>query len=195
MNERLFEHTANFDGNATDVGDDGDDTAADPPALPEYRVEVIRSAKRRKQISGRFGADGVIRVRIPSWMSPAQEAAAVADMVSSLQRKRLSAHIDLDARARSLAARHKLPMPGTMEWSSARRQWGVCRPSTGRIRISNRLAALPPWVLDYVIVHELAHLVEANHGPDFQALVKRYRLAERAEGYLIAMNHHRPECI
>jgi predicted metal-dependent hydrolase len=45
---------------------------------------------------------------------------------------------------------------------------------------------MPPWVLDYVIVHELAHLVVDGHGPVFDALVDRYPLAERARGYLIA---------
>ena len=52
--------------------------------------------------------------------------------------------------------------------------------------VSARLAAYPRWVLDYVIVHELAHLVEASHGPAFWELVNRYPLAERARGYLIA---------
>jgi hypothetical protein len=54
------------------------------------------------------------------------------------------------------------------------------------IRISNKLANLPQWVEDYVIVHELAHLIEPNHGPRFKILVHRYPLAERAIGFLMA---------
>jgi len=67
-----------------------------------------------------------------------------------------------------------------------RKQWGSCDTITHAIRISTRLAAYPPWVLDYVIVHELAHLVVADHSPAFAAIVDRYPRAERARGYLLA---------
>jgi predicted metal-dependent hydrolase len=60
--------------------------------------------------------------------------------------------------------------------------------SEGRIRISDRLATVPDWVLDWVILHELAHLAVPDHGERFQALVSQYELGERAEGYLIAMS-------
>ena len=58
--------------------------------------------------------------------------------------------------------------------------------ATGEILISHRLTDVPPWVLDYVIVHELAHLREAGHSAAFDALVARYPLTERARGYLEA---------
>jgi predicted metal-dependent hydrolase len=45
---------------------------------------------------------------------------------------------------------------------------------------------MPVWVLDWVLVHELAHLAVPDHGEQFQAIVGRYELGERAEGYLIA---------
>jgi predicted metal-dependent hydrolase len=65
-------------------------------------------------------------------------------------------------------------------------RWGSCTPSEGTIRISSRLAAEPAWVLDYVIVHELAHLSVACHDARFWALVHRYPRAERARGFLMA---------
>jgi hypothetical protein len=75
-------------------------------------------------------------------------------------------------------------------WSGRQqRRWGSCTSSDGSIRLSNRLASYPSWVLDYVLVHELAHLVHADHGPAFQALVARYPLAERATGFLIAKGY------
>ena len=58
--------------------------------------------------------------------------------------------------------------------------------STGAIRISDRMAGFPTWVIDAVLVHELAHLAVLHHGPEFRALVERYPVLERAEGYLIA---------
>ena len=64
---------------------------------------------------------------------------------------------------------------------------GSCTPANGAIRLSHRLAAMPAFVRDYVIVHELAHLLEANHGPRFWKLVNRYPKTERARGYLMAV--------
>jgi predicted metal-dependent hydrolase len=65
-------------------------------------------------------------------------------------------------------------------------RWGSCTKATSSIRISTRLGPFPDWVLDYVIVHELAHLVHLDHSPAFWELVHRYPRAERATGYLIA---------
>lgn len=50
--------------------------------------------------------------------------------------------------------------------------------------MSDRLREMPDWVVDYVLVHELAHLLEPNHSPRFWAWVDRYPRAERAKGYL-----------
>lgn len=66
------------------------------------------------------------------------------------------------------------------------RKWGVCNSRNKAIRISHRLAAMPQWVRDYVVVHEMAHILQPNHSPDFWNLVERYELSERARGYLIA---------
>lgn len=71
--------------------------------------------------------------------------------------------------------------------TNQRRCYGSCTPKHGTIRISDQVARLPAWVRDYVIVHELAHLVEANHGSRFWKLVNRYVLTERARGYLMAL--------
>ena len=64
---------------------------------------------------------------------------------------------------------------------------GVLLPATSEIRISDRIASFPDWVLDAVVVHELAHLVEANHGRAFHELANRYPKQERATGFLLAM--------
>ena len=156
----------------------------DAPVGP--RVEVVRSSKRRKTVSARE-VDGVIRVSIPASMSRAEEAKWVDEMVRRLVRQTTSAGIDLEERARVLAARYDLPRPVSIRWvGNQGSRWGSCTPADGSVRISDRMARFPPWVVDYVIVHELAHLVVAAHDERFHALEQRYPKAERAIGFLIA---------
>ena len=155
-------------------------------SVTAMEVVVIRSAKRRKTSQARL-VDGRMEVRIPARLSAAEEKRVVADFRRRFERSNRSALVDLTARAHRLADGHDLHRPEQIRWvSNQGARWGSCTPSTGTIRISDRLAEFPPWVLDAVIVHELAHLTERGHGPAFQALVARYRYAERAEGYLIA---------
>jgi predicted metal-dependent hydrolase len=150
------------------------------------QVEVIRSAKRRKTISARK-VDGVVRVSIPATMTRAEEEQWVAEMVRRLERSARTEGIDLAERTAGLADRHGLPRPASIRWvDNQDLRWGSCTPTDGTIRISSRLATEPAWVLDYVIVHELAHLVVPGHGRRFWALVQRYPRTERARGWLMA---------
>lgn len=172
-------------------------TPSDPPAVPDspviggvpsssLPVQVIRSRRRRKTVQA-VVVDGVIRVHMPSWMSAEDEATYVASLVGRLEKRFRSEHVDVDQRARTLARRYGLPQPASVVWSDRQRsRWGSCSTHSGEIRVSRRLADWPDWVLDYVLVHELAHLVEPNHSPAFHALVARYPRAERAKGFLIA---------
>jgi hypothetical protein len=97
-----------------------------------------------------------------------------------------------EARARAHCARLGVATP-TISVADARTRWGSCSPAgTGRaasIRLSWRLALAPFAVADYVVAHECAHLLEANHGPRFWALVRllvgdpsRHRAYLRCEG-------------
>ncbi|MBI2710479.1 MAG: M48 family metallopeptidase [Actinobacteria bacterium] len=115
----------------------------------------------------------------------------VAEMVDAFEKRLLRRHraagVDLEQRARVLARRYGLPQPATVRWVGNQEQrWGSCSTATSAIRVSDRLAAFPPWVLDHVLVHELAHLVHADHSPAFHALVARHPRSERAIGFLIA---------
>jgi predicted metal-dependent hydrolase len=149
-------------------------------------VEVVRSRKRRKTVSAQM-VDGRLRVSIPAWMSKAEEARHVDDMVRRMTRRREAASIDIVERTRMLARRYDLPEPATVRFvDNQLTRWGSCTPVDRSIRLSSRLAAFPSWVLDYVIVHELAHLVEFRHNARFHALVGRYPKTERAIGFLIA---------
>jgi len=66
------------------------------------------------------------------------------------------------------------------------RKFGCCDYNSSNIRISHRIGLMPVWVRDYVIIHEMAHLIEPNHSREFWAIVLRYKLAERARGFLLA---------
>jgi len=149
-------------------------------------VSVLRSARRRKTVSARLVGD-VLEVRLPSWMSAAEEARYVEDMRRRFERRRSTEQIDIEARARRLASQYDLPLPTTVRWvDNQTSRWGSCTPADGAIRVSSQLAAWPSWVLDYVLVHELAHLAVPGHTAAFHALVARYPRAERATGFLIA---------
>jgi len=93
-------------------------------------------------------------------------------------------------RARKLNDRH---FGGRLRWSSIgfsdmEHLWGSCTFTDGAIRIAKRAAALPEWVLDYLVMHELAHLVHSDHGAEFHELENLYPLTERAKGYLLALD-------
>ena len=170
-------------------GEDGTDELEEfepPPVVMPFRVNVIRSANRHKTVSSRL-AGGVLEIRIPAWMSDFDEAEVVNNFCRRFEERHRCWEVDLGARARDLAARYDLPEPRAIRWSTRQRQrWGSCSTVKGEILISHRLTEVPPWVLDYVIVHELAHLLESDHSAAFDALVARYPLTERAIGYLEA---------
>jgi predicted metal-dependent hydrolase len=126
---------------------------------------------------------------MPEGLGAAERQRHIHDLTSKLTHKHTATAIDLTARARLLAKRFGLPRPASIVWSTRQHaRWGSCTPATGAIRISDRLSGFPSWVLDYVIVHELAHLLEPNHSPTFHSTVARFPHAERAEGFLIAVS-------
>lgn len=152
-------------------------------------VEVIRSTKRRRTVSARM-VEGVLQVRIPARLTRAEEAEMVARMKGRFNRTEAGRQVDLVARSRELAARYDLPRPASVRWvSNQTGRWGSCTPSTGAIRLSDRMTGFPLWVIDGVLVHEMAHLLHRNHSPAFWTVVSRYPLTERARGYLIAKGH------
>lgn len=162
-----------------------------------FTVEVVRSTRRKRTVGAQMRGD-VLRVSVPSWMSRSEEEKWVETMTRRFRRAQDRAldlgRIDLQRRARDLARRHDLPQPTEVRWGGdMTTRWGSCTPATGTIRISDRLARMPGWVLDYVLVHELAHLAVPGHSPAFWRLVHRYPKSERAIGYLIAQGADDPD--
>lgn len=156
--------------------------------MTDFPIDIVRSERRKRTVQA-YLRDGRIKVMVPAGLDAEKEDGLVEDLANKIQRKASSAQVDLAHRARHLAGKYRLPLPSEIVWSDRQlKRWGSCTPREGRIRISSRLASMPGWVLDSVIVHELAHLEEPGHGPRFQELVGRYELAERAEGYLMAVS-------
>lgn len=157
-------------------------------AHPE--VEVRRSKRRRRTVSAYREGERII-VLIPASLSRAQEAEWVDTMVARLERseaRKRPSDGDLRARATRLSDAYLggLAVPDSVRWvDNQRSRWGSCTPGDRSIRLSRRLEGMPAWVLDYVIVHELAHLLEHGHNQQFWAWVDRYPQAERAKGYLL----------
>ncbi|HEX3814963.1 MAG TPA: M48 family metallopeptidase [Mycobacteriales bacterium] len=170
-------------------------TGAADAALPRAgaEVEVRRSARRRRTVTA-YREGGRTIVLIPARFTKAEERRWVTDMLARLEardRRQRSgprrSDTALQTRARSLAAEHLggKAFPDAVRWvDNMTTRWGSCTPADGTIRISSRLRAMPGWVLDYVLVHELAHLLTPLHDDAFWTLVSRYPRAERARGYL-----------
>lgn len=155
-------------------------------------VRIIRSQKRRKTIQARKVGE-TLEVRAPATMSDAELEPHVAKLVARMERRTAKAGLDDDALEKRARELNRQYFDGRLQWQWIRwvtnqnKRYGSCTPAQGTIRMSHRLAEMPSFVLDYVIVHELAHLLEANHGPQFWKLVNRFPKTERARGYLMAV--------
>lgn len=162
----------------------------------EVEIEVRRSARRRRTVTARREGERVV-VLMPAGLTPEQERHHIETLVGRLQRRggtRGTGDAALLARARTLAARY-LPgdvRPASVRWvSNQQRRWGSCSTRTGDIRLSDRMRGFPQYVIDDVLVHELAHLVHADHGPAFRALTARHPPHERAAAFLLGYEHGR----
>ncbi|MCW2886742.1 MAG: hypothetical protein QOE54_1914 [Streptosporangiaceae bacterium] len=162
-------------------------------------VEVRRSARRRRTVSAYRDGDKTV-VLLPSRLTQAEEEQWVATILERLaerERRRRPSDEALLERARDLSCRYLPgpPEPASVRWvDNQRSRWGSCTPDDGTIRLSTRLRGMPSWVIDYVLVHELAHLLVPGHGPRFWELVAGYPKSERARGYLegVAAAMHMP---
>jgi predicted metal-dependent hydrolase len=161
----------------------------------ELEIVLVRSARRKKTVSARFINWYTLEVRAPAQIPDDELQAIIDDLVQKAlkrrgERRQFSSHEDLEKRAKSLNRRY---FEGKLRWQSIRYVtnqntcFGSCTPVTGTIRISHRLAGVPSFVLDYVIMHELAHLLVHGHSQSFWGLVYRYPKTERARGYLMAL--------
>lgn len=171
--------------------------AAAPEVLYVDGIEVRLQRKKVKNLNLRIARDGDhVDASAPVWMSPVD----VADFVHrkhdwiEAQMERVSATPMAQASQASKAevaqwrAVVQACVPalvaawepimgvkaGQLAYRNMTSRWGSCQPSTGRICINVRLALYPPECLEYVVVHELCHLLERGHGPRFHQLMDRF---------------------
>lgn len=155
-------------------------------------MEVRRSARRRRTVSAHV-EDGTVVVLVPATLSPAEERRHVKQLVARLTASQAArtlprgTDVALTRRAQELSdaylGGHATPL--SVRWTdNQNRRWGSCTPATGTIRLSSRLKQMPGHVIDYVLLHELAHLIESAHDDRFWALVDRFPRSERARGFL-----------
>lgn len=137
-----------------------------------------------------YREDDKVVVLLPARFTRAEEEEWVATMLARLERserRRRPSDAGLKRRASDLGERYLdgRAVPDTVRWvANQNSRWGSCTPSERTIRLSTRLQGMPGWVIDYVLVHELAHLIEPGHTPAFWRWVDRYPKAERARGFL-----------
>lgn len=161
------------------------------------KVKIIRSFRRRKTI-GAKEVNGVIHLLLPMDLTHEEESKYIRwakDRVKARQRQRRlmekNADGELEKRAQKVNEKY---FEGELSWKQIcysveqnNRLLGNCDTKNKTIRISDRLLRMPKFVQDYMIIHELAHLKIAGHGPEFWQLVNRYSKTERARGYLMAI--------
>lgn len=161
------------------------------PLLGEaWPLEVSEDAGRRRASvtrTRRDGGPGVIRLRLPAGL-PAGERRALARRTLEAWYRRLARRL-LEKRAAHWSGRLGVAV-AAISVRDPRTRWGSCS-STGRMSFSWRLAMAPPAVLDYLVVHELAHRVHADHSPAFWRLVETH--APRAKRLRAWLRERGPE--
>lgn len=160
-------------------------------------IEAHIVRKRVKNVNLRIARDGShVDVSAPSWVSDSEVEAFIRSKSAWIASRMVQAAQAPMARAAqatpeevaawretvsacvpALVAAWEPIMgvkAGKLAYRNMTSRWGSCQPSTGRICINVRLALYPPECLEYVVVHELCHLLERGHGPRFHQLMDAF---------------------
>ena len=157
-------------------------------------VEIRVSKRRKKWVAAHWEGDTVV-VTVPARTSKRERQAHAEELAKRLVADRARSRPSDEELLRRAAELSELyldgrAVPAAVNWSSRQLyRWGSCTGADRTVRVSDALRDVPSWVLDSVILHELAHLLHGDHGAGFQALIARYpRLAE-ADAYLAGLEH------
>ena len=155
-------------------------------------IEIIRSDRRKRTIQAK-DIQGKLHIYLPSGMNEKEENKWIDKMLKRMEKQKKKQSLNSEGlladRAQEMNRKY---FGGKLKFeikyvTNQNSRFGSCTPKKKTIRVSDRIADTPHWVRDYIIIHELAHLVYPNHSKKFWELVNQYRFAERARGYLIAV--------
>jgi hypothetical protein len=160
-----------------------------------FTVHITRSTRRHRTVSARLVNWRLVKVRAPAQIAQDELDTIIKHLIDGIKTRQsrqraVSSDEALQKRSNEINQRYfqsKLSWRSITYVSNQQQRYGSCTPHQGTIRISDRLKRVPTWVLDYVLVHELAHLQEPGHTTAFWNLVNRYEKTERARGYLMGM--------
>ena len=170
------------------------DDRDNPPVESAPPVVVERSRRRTRTATAYWREDTIVVVlpqRVGAVQAEQLTSTLVRRLIARAQRDRPADTGELMARAQALSERYLspelgyAPQPLSVSWvTNQNTRWGSCTMPDRTIRLSHRLQPMPEWVVDYVLLHELAHLVHHDHSAAFWRLLSRYRRVDRARGYL-----------
>jgi predicted metal-dependent hydrolase len=168
-----------------------------PPLINE--IKIIRSPNRKRTVSAKL-TNGILFVSAPAGIPNEELYKIISKFKESVAKRKLKKDLNKRQDLKDIAGRlNREYFSGclkieSIEYSTNQNsRFGCCNIKTGRILISHRLATMPEWVRNYVIVHELAHLIVPNHGKAFKELTNKYKLEERAIGFLMAKGYREDE--
>ncbi len=163
----------------------------------DFSVRVIRSPRRKKTVEAKLRGRELF-VYIPASATKGEEEQWVKLFVRKFEKKLGMGRDDRYLR-RKFEAFNRHYFDGRLEVEKIEfskrmtSRFGGCNPKRRTIRLSERLKHMPEWVLDYVLIHEMAHLLYPNHSKAFWKKVYEYKYAERARGFLICKSMEEDE--
>lgn len=175
-----------------------------PRTLTVDGVELVLALERKrvKNVNARL-VGSQLRVSAPTAIPERELEEIVVALARRLLRRVRTRELNVAdealALARKVAARFPTPLAvaEVRFVTTQRSRWGSYSRRTGTIRLHAALRLMPPWVLEAVVAHELAHVVHLDHSPAFWALVRRVCPAtDRADAFLAGVSwlaHHLDE--